>query len=88
MAARSCIGCRRSLPKGELLRLARAPDGTLRPDPAGRMQGRGAYVCDRSECAERARSAGAYGRSLRAPVTVTNETIEFIGEWQRSASTR
>jgi predicted RNA-binding protein YlxR (DUF448 family) len=52
------------------------------------MQGRGAYVCERRECAERARSGRAYGRSLRAPVTVTNETIEFIHEWQRSASTK
>lgn len=52
------------------------------------MPGRGAYVCARRECADRARSGKAYGRALKAPVTVTNETIDFIYEWQRSASTR
>ena len=37
--------CRTKRPKGELLRVARAPDGSVMLDPAGRAPGRGAYVC-------------------------------------------
>ena len=49
---RRCISCRRSLPKSELLRLVRGADGEVRVDLAGKAEGRGAYVCDRPECAE------------------------------------
>ena len=44
---RRCVSCRRSLPKDELLRLVRGADGEVRPDPAAKAEGRGAYVCDR-----------------------------------------
>ena len=42
---RRCVGCGRSLPKGELLRLVRGEDGRVRADPAAQAEGRGAYVC-------------------------------------------
>jgi predicted RNA-binding protein YlxR (DUF448 family) len=61
-------------------------DGRIREDSAGRAEGRGAYVCGTPECAARLESSLA--RSFRAPVTVLQETLDFITEWQRSASTR
>jgi uncharacterized protein len=82
------VACGRSLPKDELLRLVRAPDGALTPDPDGRAEGRGAYLCGRPGCEERARERNAFGRSLRVPLKVPDETLDFIREWQRSASTR
>ena len=65
----------------------RGDDGQVRADPAARAEGRGAYVCNNPECAARL-GKGRLARSFRAPVTVTHETIDFITEWQRSASTR
>ena len=62
-------------------------DGRVHPDPDARADGRGAYVCNNPECAARL-GKGPLARSFRAPVTVTHETIDFITEWQRSASTR
>ena len=82
------MGCRRSLPKQELLRLIRAPDGSVRADPPGREQGRGAYLCPRPECLERMVQGAPLARSFRAPVALSGETLDFIGEWQRSAFTR
>ena len=81
------MGCGRSLPKGELLRLVRGGDGRVRPDPEARADGRGAYVCANPECAARLDKGRPLARSFRAPVTLTPETLEFITEWQRSAST-
>ena len=85
---RRCVGCRRSLPKGELLRLVRDETGEVRPDPDGRAEGRGAYVCDRPECAKRLAEGRPLARAFRASATVRQETIESVCEWQRSAFTR
>jgi uncharacterized protein len=85
---RRCVGCRRSLPKGELLRLVRGGDGDVRADFAARAEGRGAYVCTRLECVEGLAAGNPLARAFRAPVTVQQETIDLVREWQRSASTR
>jgi uncharacterized protein len=76
------------LPKAELLRLTRADGGEVVPDPGGRAQGRGAYVCGRPGCADTAITEKALARSFRAPVKLQQETIDFIREWQRSVFMR
>lgn len=85
---RRCVGCGRSLPKGELLRLVRDEQGGVQPDPGARMQGRGAYVCARPECGASLAQGRPLARSFRASVTVQPETIDLVCEWQRNASTR
>ena len=85
---RRCIACRRSLPRHDLLRLVRGPDGVVMVDPDGRAEGRGAYVCRSAECCDRAVAAGPLARAFRAPVTVQPETIDLLRRWQRSAFTR
>ena len=45
---RTCVGCRSSRPKRELLRLvlpSDQPDAVVSVDPTGRRPGRGAYLC-------------------------------------------
>lgn len=63
---RTCVGCRRTRPRPELLRLAATRD-TVRFDARQRLPGRGAYVCPDSDCvdAAAARDARAVHRSLR-----------------------
>jgi predicted RNA-binding protein YlxR (DUF448 family) len=64
---RSCIGCGRKAPQGELLRFV-AKDGLLVP---GRSEpGRGAYTCRRLSCFERAVARRAFNRTLRRNVRV------------------
>ena len=82
------MGCGRSLPQHALLRFVRAADGSARPDPQGREQGRGAYLCAQPECAETARDGRAFARSFRAHVNVDPETLDFTLAWQKDASTK
>ena len=82
------MGCGRTLPQDAMLRFVRAADGSARPDPERREQGRGAYLCARPECAGEARDGRAFSRSLRAQVTVDQETLDFTLAWQRDASTK
>jgi uncharacterized protein len=64
---RSCIGCGRKAPQGELLRFA-AADGQLVPGRG--IPGRGAYTCRRLACFERAVSRRAFNRTLRKTVRI------------------
>ena len=41
---RTCVVTKESLPKGELLRIVRTPEGTVEVDETGKMNGRGAYI--------------------------------------------
>jgi predicted RNA-binding protein YlxR (DUF448 family) len=67
---RSCIGCGRKAPQGQLLRFAIA-DGLL--VPGTRVPGRGAYTCRRLACFERAVSRRAFNRALRKTVRIDQE---------------
>jgi predicted RNA-binding protein YlxR (DUF448 family) len=47
---RSCISCRETKPKRELLRVVRTTDGHVLVDATGKKSGRGAYLCARLSC--------------------------------------
>jgi predicted RNA-binding protein YlxR (DUF448 family) len=51
---RTCVSCRTSKPKRELLRVVRTPDGHVQLDASGKKAGRGAYLCARLSCWENA----------------------------------
>jgi uncharacterized protein len=51
---RTCISCRETKPKRELLRVVRTPDGHVVIDATGKKSGRGAYLCARLSCWETA----------------------------------
>ena len=46
---RKCIACNQSYPKKELIRIV-INDEAKEVDPTGRKNGRGAYVCRKTEC--------------------------------------
>ena len=64
---RTCAGCGRKAPHGELLRFV-ARDGTLTPSAHG--PGRGVYTCRRLACFERATARRAFNRTLKTSVRV------------------
>ena len=68
VAARTCVTCRASHDKRELLRIVRAPDGTVAHDPTGKANGRGAYVCREEACIAGAFDRGALSHALSTPV--------------------
>jgi len=51
---RTCVACRESKPKRELLRVVRTPEGSVQLDASGKKAGRGAYLCARLSCWETA----------------------------------
>jgi predicted RNA-binding protein YlxR (DUF448 family) len=51
---RTCISCRETKPKRELLRVVRTPDGHVLIDATGKKSGRGAYLCAKLSCWENA----------------------------------
>lgn len=62
---RSCVACRQTQTKRDLVRLARASGREVRVDESGRAPGRGAYLCRDRVCWERALAGDAIGRALR-----------------------
>ena len=41
---RSCVVTKEKLPKGELLRIVKTPEGNILADVSGKLNGRGAYI--------------------------------------------
>jgi len=61
---RTCVGCRSRAAKSELLRVV-AVEGSLVPDPRGRLPGRGAHLHPAADCLAMAERRRAFGRALR-----------------------
>ncbi len=47
---RMCIGCGQMYPKSTLTRIVKTPEGDIKIDCKGKMNGRGAYICKNTEC--------------------------------------
>ncbi len=65
---RMCTGCREMKPKKELIRLVKTPEGEIKLDPIGKMNGRGAYFCKAAECLQKAKKTGALARAFEMQV--------------------
>lgn len=65
---RKCMGCQESKSKRELIRVVRGPEGEVSIDVTGRKAGRGAYICPREECLERAIKTKALERALEVTI--------------------
>lgn len=61
---RMCIACRQMKDKRELVRIVRAPDGSVSLDMTGKKNGRGAYVCPSDACIKKCVKAKLAGRTL------------------------
>jgi len=81
---RTCIGCRRVKPKGELVRLVRSSDGRVMVDSPGMAAGRGAYACPTVECLDKALIPGRLGHALKGAVRAPRESAAEIAQsWRR-----
>ncbi len=60
-----CVACREHDAKRSLVRIVRPPDGPVAVDPTGKRNGRGAYLCDRPTCWERAIGTPLLARALK-----------------------
>jgi len=62
------VACRTSRAKRDLRRIVRTPTGDVVVDPTGRLAGRGAYVCQDTDCLSIAIRKGALSRALDTPL--------------------
>ncbi len=65
---RKCVACQGRFPKGELIRIVKANDGTLTLDKSGKADGRGAYLCKSARCLELAIKRGRLAASLKCRI--------------------
>ena len=66
---RTCVACRRTQPKRELIRLVRTPSQTVQVDRTGRAPGRGAYLCRAPACWTVAAAGKQLAGALRASLS-------------------
>lgn len=65
---RMCTGCREMHPKAELIRVVKTPEGEIRLDATGRLNGRGAYICRNAECLSKAEKINALAKAFEMKV--------------------
>lgn len=65
---RQCVGCREMHPKRELIRVVRSPEGEVGLDFKGKNPGRGAYVCPKTACLNKAKKNRGLERAFGCAV--------------------
>ena len=73
---RSCVVTREKLPKMELLRIVKTPDGEVVADTTGKINGRGAYIKKDICVLEKAKKSKILEKML--DVQISDNTYEEI----------
>lgn len=83
LPVRTCIACRQEFLKKDLLRIVKDKEGNFFVDKTGKANGRGAYICGKSECAKKLQKAKLLDRvfSSTVPVEIYQTiTEELLGK--------
>lgn len=77
---RTCVISKEKLPKQELLRVVKTPDGEIKIDVTGKLNGRGAYIKKDLLVLEKARKLKALERHLECqiPDNIYQEIQEIL----------
>lgn len=77
---RSCVITREKLPKNELIRVVKTPEGEVVVDTTGKTNGRGAYLKKDLETFNKAEKSKALDKHLEinVPSTVYNELRNLL----------
>ena len=68
MPLRKCLGCSEMKPKKELIRIVKSALGDISLDFKGKMDGRGAYICEDLNCFEKAKKARRFERAFSSQI--------------------
>ena len=77
-----CVACRARDAKRGYVRLVRTAESDVQVDPTGKQNGRGAYLCRRRACWQRALDGRALDQALK--VSVSDERRAALREYARS----
>lgn len=75
---RTCALTREKREPADLLRFVRAPDGTITPDIASKLPGRGVWLSLDRSIVERAARQNPFARSLKRPVVIPDDLAERV----------
>jgi predicted RNA-binding protein YlxR (DUF448 family) len=79
---RTCIACRTTRAKKELVRIVSPAEGGIEIDLTGKRNGRGAYLCAKRSCWDQALKTGALTRALR--VNLEDEDLDSLRKFAAS----
>ena len=79
---RSCVATGEKIPKKELIRVVRTPEGNVIVDESGKANGRGAYLKKSIEAFEKAQKSKILNRKLEVvvPDSIYDELRKIVGE--------
>ena len=79
---RSCVVTNEKLPKKELIRVVRTPEGNVIVDETGKANGRGAYLKKSIETFEKAKKSKILNKKLEVevPDSIYDELKAKVGE--------
>lgn len=75
---RKCIATGEVRPKDELIRFVIAPDGTVTPDIAGKLPGRGLWVAAGRDALDQACKRKAFSRAARRQVDIPRDLTDRV----------
>lgn len=73
---RMCVGCQEMKPKKEMIRVVKTPENSIEIDLTGKRPGRGAYVCPKEECLQKAIKARRLEKALHH--VISTEIIDVL----------
>ena len=73
---RMCVGCQEMKPKKEMIRVVKTPENSIEIDLTGKRPGRGAYVCPKEECMQKAIKARRLEKALHH--VISTEIIDVL----------
>lgn len=65
---RKCVGCQEMKNKKEMIRVIRTAENEFMLDATGKKNGRGAYICPKRECLDRAVKSRGLERSFKQAI--------------------
>ncbi len=74
------MGCNLQKPKNELVRIVRTTEGKITVDLSGKLNGRGAYICNSKVCLDKVRKSNRIAKLLETeiPAEVYDELSKEI----------
>lgn len=77
---RTCIGCNEKKDKNNFIRIVKDNNNNINIDKTGKMNGRGAYICDSIDCLEKAIKNKKIEKSFKMNISedIYNKLREII----------
>lgn len=73
MPQRMCVVCRERFEKRSLIRIVHNPETGLQVDETGKMNGRGAYLCQQSSCWDKALRSNTLDLALKVEISAAHK---------------